>query len=184
MEKDKLKRLKIIICLIIIVVSLVTGIRLLVFFREIKLPTLNYTNSEYLYAFDKLYKDFDFNMPSKTKQEYKEQLENELNFKHYIYFERNPNFNGWQNVVIPTIIINEELSEYDYCRILTHEIMHFKKFSANETYVSFETFKYLYENECEYLHNVGVLYGINQVYNHSGGEYDISGLIVNYLTNN
>lgn len=183
MEKGKFKRLKIIIWLIVLVLSLVTGIRLLVFFRDIKLPILNYTQSEYLCAFDKLYKDFDFKMPSLTKQEYREQLENKLNFQNYIYFECNSSFNGWQNVIIPTIIINENLSEYDYCRTLTHEMMHFKKFSANEKYISFETFKYLYENECEYLHNVGVLYGLNKIYGSHSGEYDVSGLIVNYLTN-
>ena len=78
------------------------------------------------------------------------------------------------------IVIDSEISGYKYCETFVHEALHLKKFSGNETYISFETFRYMYETK--ELKNVAVCYGLEQIYGEFYEEYNVAHLIVDYLT--
>lgn len=118
----------------------------------------------------------------KTKEEYRSFIEKDLGVNFYIYSEKNLyDYAGKTYPLIRLIIIDESISGYKYCETFVHEAIHLKEFIGQEDYVCFETFKYLYESE--ELHSVGVWYGISQIYGFYNGEYDVSHLIVDYLTN-
>lgn len=107
-----------------------------------------------------------------------------MNLSMYIYCESRLGelYKGITSPIFRTIIIDEELKGYDYCETFAHEAIHLKYIVDNERYVCFETFKYLYENDK--LHDVGVWYGYNQITRgHTLVEYDISDLVIDYLTN-
>ena len=138
---------------------------------------------DYYSAINILEKGYESTFVSMTKEEYRQFVENDLGLHCYIYSEKHINgFAGKTYPMIRLIVIDPDVSGYKYCETFVHEAIHLKEFIGQEDYVSFQTFKYLYESEK--LHNVGVLYGLSQIYGSYEGEYNVSHLIVDYLTKN
>ena len=114
-----------------------------------------------------------------SKQEIRVLLENELDFKNYVYKEGNTK--NYSVAMFRYINVDKDLDVEQYCIVLCHEMCHIKYFTANERYTQFMAFKSLYESDNEELKNVGAWFGIyvlNRMYNET---YDCSKLIIDYL---
>lgn len=152
--------------------------------RDKEVPCFNWTYKEYYNACDILYKDLYNNVCNFTNEQYREYIEKDLNLKFYIYKEddliNTLGLDGNTNAILRTIWIDETLTDTEYCETFVHEAMHLKKCIKNETYVCYETFKYLYEDEV--LHNVGVVYGWQQMNKSEPSEYNIREQVIYYLT--
>ena len=185
----KLDRLdKTILTLSIMIVSLLLGMLTsqLILYRKVNMPESEYSVYDYRTAFYMLQDDYEYIPPSqqKDKKYYRETIEDLISLGPYLYFEVGMNgHDGASLVGLRTIIMNKNITDHEqYCVAFTHEVMHTKKFHGYEPYIIFETFKFLYESENEYLHNAGVRYGLDMLYGYYDGEYDCPGYIINYLT--
>lgn len=117
-----------------------------------------------------------------TNRHYRTVVEKDIGVHLYFYKETQlKGFAGKCFGAIRLILIDEDLSGDAYCITLAHEMMHLKKMRKQESYICFETFKYLYESSL--MHNTGVWYAIRQLEGAYRGEYNISNQIVDYLTN-
>lgn len=179
---DKAEKWLVGILIFCIILLLGQGIAILVFNRKIDMPVYIHTTRDYYTAYAIL--ETDYELPqSQTDEEYRETIAKEAGLGLYFYAEKNlgNEYNGATLAVIRTIIIDERLAGEEYCMVFTHETMHLTKYSSNETYISFETFKFLYESADKYLHNAGVLYGLKQLQGYYRGEYNCHDYIINYL---
>lgn len=178
------KLAKIFTSIILLCVLILTylGILSLIFFRKKDMPFSLVTANNCYEAFILLKKEYNIAEPEINKREYRNFIEQDIGLKFYIYVEKNINseYVGITYATIRTIIIDKNVFGYEYCVTFAHEAIHLKQFIGQENYVCFETFKYLYESEK--LHSVGVWYGIKQLEGYYNGDYNISGEIVNYLT--
>lgn len=181
MAKSKLDKLIAILLLMCLTIGVYLGVVCVVFFRNKQLPLQVYSQVNYLNAYDFLIREYDDKCNSESKEYYKDLIEKDLGMSFYIYKEMQIECSGKAYPTIRTIVIDDDVTGYDYCMVLAHEIMHIKLFIKQEDYVCYETFKYLYESE--ELHNVGVWYALRQLNGYYSREYNISGHIVNYLTN-
>lgn len=153
-----------------------------IYYREIDMPVVIYTPNEYNKVLADLWSEYIPLNTQRTNQEYKELIEEELDLNFYIYCEKDLKWNdGLELKPIRTIIIDNDLSGYEYCLNFIHEAMHFKRLSANETYIHFETFKYLYENEDIELHNFGVRFAIKQLRGDYKEDYNCHDQIIGYF---
>lgn len=168
----------------LIIILVIVNIYLLgigvAFNRDIRVPVVFPQQSQYTMAWNILNEDFE--EPTKTDDELRDVIAKDLGLKLYFYKEKPmQDYAGKTYVTIRLILMDIDANGFEYAQVFTHEVMHLKKMVANEKWVCFETFKYLYEHE--ELHNVGVWYGQKQLQGCYGGEYNIADLIVNYLTN-
>ena len=117
-----------------------------------------------------------------THEEYRRYVEESLDFRFYIYKEKDlqSGYNGRAYPIIRTILLDKDLSDYEYCQTFVHEVIHIKQCIKDETYVCYETFKFLYEDDV--LHNVGVVYGWQQMNKMYKDEYNIQEQVIYYLT--
>lgn len=169
----------IIICIIILLFLLSCT---LIFERKKDLPYRNLMPRDYRNAIQLLEKSYIKDYKPKTKEEYRKFIESDMGVHFYIYTEKDMvDYAGKIYPLARLIIIDTDTDGYKYCETFAHEAIHLKEFIGQEDYVTFQTFKYLYESE--ELHNVGVWYGLSQVYGCYSGEYNVSHLIVDYLTN-
>lgn len=121
-----------------------------------------------------------------TKQEIRTLLEDELDFRFYIYKEGEVKVttnSAYSIALLRYIKVDMDKCGRvdDYCIALCHEMCHIKYFTGNEIYTQFMTFKTLYESDNETLHDIGVWFGVyilNRCYTQN---YDCSQLIINYL---
>lgn len=120
-----------------------------------------------------------------SKEQVREELEDEMDFHMYIYSEGQARNGGISIALIRYIRVDaENLDIENYCYTLCHEICHIKYFTGNEIYTNFMTFKTLYESENGELKKIGAIFGIyvlNGMFNH---DYDCSYLIIEYIMNN
>lgn len=183
MAKSKLDKIIKILISICLVVCMYLGVVGILWFRDINLP---YTIDGYVnrdMVLKSLYDDYVSLNATYNKRANRRFLANDLGVHLYFYTEANlRKYNGLCYGAIRLIVIDKDLSGMQYCVTLTHEMMHLKKMSKKESYICFETFKYLYESED--MHNVGVWYAIKQLEGAYSGEYNVSNQIVDYLTNN
>jgi hypothetical protein len=151
--------------------------------RDITMPYRNLMPSDYNKAVEILRKEnknpsFDW---LNSKKEYREFIAKDLGIGLYFYSEKKMvGYYGKTYPIARVIVIDSEISGYKYCETFVHEALHLKKFSGNETYISFETFRYMYETK--ELKNVAVCYGLEQIYGEFYEEYNVAHLIVDYLT--
>ena len=181
---DKLD--KILITLIVICVGVLLGeiTACIIFFRRVDMPDASYSMDDYYASIYTLYNEYDASLNNQQhKNYYRNMIEDQAKFGPYLYLETHMDDNsGLAILMLRTIVIDKDITNVEtYCMVFAHEVMHFKTFHGNETYVSFETFKFLYESDDPYLHNVGVKYGLQQLYGYYGGEYDCHNYIINYL---
>jgi hypothetical protein len=182
MAKNRLSKIVAFILLICVVVLVYLGSTSVIFFRKKYMPLQLYSQVDYHKAFNKLLKEYNSDEKINSKSWYRSKIEQDFNFKFYFYKERNiEDYDGLAYFTIRTIVIEKDLNEYQYCKTFAHEVLHLKLFIQQEDYICYETFKYLYESE--ELHNVGVWYGLQQLRGCYSGKYNISGHVVNYLTN-
>ena len=182
---SKVEKFCISIIILCVLVLIYLGTCAILFFRNREIPYVTYTQLDYYNVVDKLYlESYNGNNKALSNSSYKKTLEQELNPQLYIYKEKNAHkqYAGLTLPIIRTIIIDSEIDGYDYCLTLTHEIMHLNHFIANERYICFETFKFLYENEK--LHDVGVWYAYKQLTVIYSKDYYIADLVIDYLTKN
>lgn len=149
------------------------------FKRKVEVPVVFPQQHDYLMAYQILNEEC--KELTKTDDELRYMIAKDLGLKLYFYNEKSmKDYAGKTYVTIRLILMDIDANGFEYAQVFTHEVMHLKKMVANESWVCFETFKYLYEHE--ELHNVGVWYGQRQLQGCYYGEYNISDLIVNYLT--
>ena len=154
--------------------------------RKIEMPIVLYTYYDYNQALQTLNKDYEPVYSFSSNQELKSLIEQESGIKFYLYREKDikGNDGGLSFPPIRTIVVDEELEGYAYCRVFAHEVMHIQKCSIQENYIEFATFKFLYESKNEELHNFGVWYGIQELLGCNNFSHNICGNIINYLTKN
>lgn len=155
------------------------GITSRILYRRVDMPCNKYTYSNYVEAYNILENQKIPNLKILTKDEYKSRID----VKKHIYLEANTR-TCYAFPQINTIIMDNSLEGHAYCVFLAHEKIHITKYSANETYVYFETFKFLYESNDTYLKQAGITYGLQQLNDLYFDEKDVKGQIINYLTNN
>lgn len=151
--------------------------------RDMGLKFVKPTMSDYYNAYNKLWLESNKNICLMTDEEYKQYVENDMGIHFYIYTERdNISKAGLTNCFSRQIIMNSKLTGYEYCRVFVHEMLHLKYISADEKYIAFETFKYLYNDDK--LHDIGVSYGMAQIEGKFYGDQNSREYIVDYLTKN
>jgi hypothetical protein len=155
---------------------------IIIFNRDVATPNTISNYKQYYNAVDILRKELYENVCEFTNEEYREYIEKDMGLKFYIYKEIDlkDNYYGKAYPIIMTMFLDKDLEGYDYCETFVHEAIHLKQIVADETYVCYETFKYLYEDEV--LHNVGVVYGWKQMNKSTPNEYNIQEQVVYYLT--
>lgn len=152
--------------------------------RPINVSTNEYKYLQHNIVREMLYDELSMlSSPTKNKREWKFLLEDSLHFKHYHYSETDlPSpINGKSNKFLRTIVIDENINNITYVSTLTHEILHIKLFTSNETYVCYETFKFLYTNINEELRYAGIVYALGVFNGMYGDEYDITNQITHYF---
>jgi hypothetical protein len=155
---------------------------IIIFNRDVAAPDTISNYAQWYKALDILKKDLYKDVCNFTNDEYKEYVEDDLGLNFYIYKETDlhDGFNGKAYPIIRTIFIDRDVKGYEYCITFVHEAIHIKECIADETYVCYETFKFLYEDEV--LHNVGVVYGWQQMNKYEPNEYNIREQVIYYLT--
>lgn len=86
---------------------------------------------------------------------------------------------GHTNIQSHKIYMNPEIKRYQYAWIYTHEIFHNTFYTTNERFVEFETFKFLFDNENDYLRYSALNWLKN--FNTDSVEYDIRYYAYGYL---
>ena len=162
MARNKLKRISIFLFCLTIIIIIIFGTSNILLFRNIKMPVSANSFYNVKEAFNILDKEYNQDKNEKSESYYRNFLEKDLGVGLYFYKEINTSkYNGICYPMIRLIVIDVDITGYQYCLTLTHEFMHLKKFILQDNYTCFETFKYLYESK--ELHNIGVWYGRRQL---------------------
>lgn len=182
-KSDKFPKWLIAFLIVEAILVLYTLVVMIMFFRIIEVPTEPYSNEEYNQVLNLLNSDYEQSTPQRTDDEYKRVIEEQLGLSMYIYTEKDlgNSTDGITHILVRLITIDSTIEGYEYCLAFTHEALHLKTCSKNETYICTETFKFLYENEDEELHNIGVWYARQQLMDLYIGEYNIKNYIINYI---
>lgn len=100
----------------------------------------------------------------------------------HFYKEKQIDDYGRSIILYRKVEINTDLSIEDYVITYTHELTHLKYCTLNETWVSYKTFKTLYESGNAELRYIALNYA-NEVLrgNWQGTEYDCGYYILKYL---
>lgn len=103
----------------------------------------------------------------------------------HLYFEidiKEEGLNGRAIMMLRTVQIDKGLSIHDYIITYTHELIHLKKLTGNETYCSYMTFVHLYESGDAELRYHALIYA-NDVLGgeFKGTDYDCGYYILEYL---
>lgn len=181
--KDKIIFRVVIVILILCIMVLGWFLSIiLIFNRDVDYPNTISNYEQYYKARDILRNELYEDVCSFTNDEYREYIEKSIGLKFYIYKEKDLNngFNGKAYPIIRAIFIDKDIVGYKYCETFAHEAIHIKECVGNETYVCYETFKFLYEDEV--LHNVGVVYGWEQMNKSKPSQYNIREQVIYYLT--
>ena len=103
----------------------------------------------------------------------------------HLYFEidiKEEGLNGRAIMMLRTVQIDKGLSIHDYIITYTHELIHLKKLTGNETYCAYKTFVYLYESGDAELRYHALVYA-NKVLSgeFKGTDYDCGYYILDCL---
>ena len=181
--KDKIifRVVSVILLLCVLILGYCVAV-IIVFNRDKEVPNTISNYQQYYKAVDILREELYDNTCNFTKKGYREYIEKDIGIKAYIYKETDlkDGLNGKAYPIIRTVFIDRNIEDYEYCITFVHEVIHIKECIANETYVCYETFKYLYEDDV--LHNVGVIYGWQQMNKCTPNEYNIQEQVIYYLT--
>lgn len=157
---------------------------LAVLYRPICL-SYNYTEQDLRVAIKHLYSQYNYyHKYSLSNEEYKARVDNELNTHNYKLVTKDLSryeLGGFSANLINTIYIDDDLNDYNFCKTLTHEILHWQTSSSNERYINYLTFKTLYNSNDPELKNVGIRFGITKLEQTTKNKYWCKDLIINYL---
>lgn len=184
MRENKLKTFMMVLISLMVVIVLYTIAVCSIFYRKIDMPIMVAVPSDYNKVYNQLVREYDYDMEyERGKEQYKNMIEEQLGLKAYMYLEKSIciDYDGYMIAGIRLMVVDKDLSLYDYCVVFAHESLHFTKFSSNDTYINYEVFKFLYENEDEELKNIGIDFAIRQLAGKYGGRYNCSSYIVNYF---
>lgn len=102
----------------------------------------------------------------------------------HTYKEKQIDGYGRSIILYRKVEINTNLDIEDYVITYTHELMHIKYCTENETWVSYKTFKTLYESENAELKYIALNYANKVLSGYwQGTEYDCGYYILKYLNN-
>ena len=130
-----------------------------------------------------LQEEYEYVNFNRTKQDYRELIEDDFNCHLYIYKEKDlpEGIDGQCQPIFRTITIDINADNFFYCCAFAHEMIHLTGYIQQENYVNFQTFRYLYEHEDEELHNYGIKMGILSLSGAFPQEYDCNGEIIDYI---
>ena len=118
-----------------------------------------------------------------NKKETKKQVES-LYKTLYWYLELDINHDGLTNIGLRMVVINPNVSPEMYGYVLAHELTHLKYRVGNESWVSFEAFKTLYESGIDELKQSALYYADKVMSGWYCGDYNIGYYILEYLEAN
>ena len=124
-----------------------------------------------------------------SKKELKVLVEDNIHFTSYLYIEVTNLWDihaGLTSIPTHTVMVLKNLNNMEYVETLTHEIIHLKYCTSNETFTNFMTFKYLYESDNQYLKFASREMAMNILYDDysSAKQYDCGYYIIKYLEDN
>lgn len=152
------------------------GITAAILNKTKELPSNHYTYYDYCYAYNTLEVQQNTTLRPLSNAEYRKKL----NITRHIYVEISSN-KSYSLPQLNIILMQNNLEGHSYARLLTHEMLHIRKYSGDDRYIQLETFKYLYHSNDEHLKQVGITFGLNMLNEKYDNEYDIKGNLINYL---
>ena len=177
-----MKRLIILLILSLIIITYNITVLILFNTRYYEYDYCKYTyNENVYYSLEKEYYSITCEKLDKTycKQLICEDIDN--NFYLLIDFI-NMNRLGMTQPISRTIFVDSNCSTEEYILALTHEMLHLKYLTGNETFVNFQTFKYLYEHENLFFKKIGIRFAIEILMcGYEGNVYDCSYYIIEYF---
>lgn len=100
----------------------------------------------------------------------------------HTYKEKQIDGYGRSVILFRKVEINVDLDVEDYVVTYTHELTHLKYLTENETWVSYKTFKTLYESGNAELRYIALNYANNVLRGYwQGTEYDCGYYLLNYF---
>lgn len=186
MVKSLIKRCLIVILIVTYIILGYCGAIYLISNRNITLDVCPYTKEQKQAVLDKLWSEKqtckrDYTM---TTLDWRILLADDLNLHCYIYAEEDlPGSTvGLADIYTRKITMDVEREDVGYIKTFVHEVLHIKLCTLNERYVTYETFKFLYNHTNSHVRLAGIVYAKDQL---DGGyrntKYDISELIMYYF---
>ncbi len=153
------------------------------FQRRMPVEYIEIEDYEIQLASDYLKSQYQLCTTSRTNMEYKQIIEKDFNCSFYIYKEAflPETVDGQCQILIRTITMNESINGFFYCSAFAHEMIHLTEYIAQENYVEFQTFKYLYEHYDPEFHNFGIQLALHCFAGGYPVEYNCSSQIIDYL---
>ena len=91
------------------------------------------------------------------------------------------NVDGVSMTLLNRVYIDDDVKGINYCMTLCHEILHYVYSSDNERYISFMTFKVLYESNDSDLRNASMKWAYDKLKKINDKTYDCKDLLINYF---
>lgn len=149
------------------------GITLRVKYWCPKLEVKEYTESTH----------FEYNLATDyTIDEIKQLIDNDFKVL-YFYKVENLYAGGITNMqlrIVKVDTMSTRLKPY-YAYVLAHELTHLKYMNGDECWTEFNAWKYLYESDNDFLHNVGLWKANSITQSKNGDAYDCGCYILEYL---
>ena len=175
---------RLIILLIVSLTILTYNVTVLILFktRYYEYDYCEYTYNENVYCLLKR-EYYSINCEKLDKPNCKQLICEDMKNEFYLLIDFiNMNRLGMTQPILRTIIVDSDCSIEDYVLTLTHEMLHLNFFTGNETFVNFQTFKYLYEHENLFFKKIGIRFSIEILMGGYGGNaYDCSYYIIEYF---
>jgi hypothetical protein len=147
-------------------------------------PKFSYTQEDLDFARNYLWKKHDPYVNPTTNDVYKKKIDNLLTPHPYKLKIKNLNWFKSDGVAVTffnTIYIDDDVKGINYCITLTHEILHYQYSSDTERFISYMTFKVLYESNDKHLSNASMKWAYTKLGLTETSKYDCKDLIINYL---
>ena len=121
---------------------------------------------------------------TRTRKDYRTIIEKDFNCRLYFYNETDlpDGIDGQCQPLFRTITMDSYIDNFYYCSAFAHEMIHLTGYIQQENYVTYQTFKYLYEHEDPEFHNFGIRVGLHCLTNSYPSEYDCIGEVIDYIT--
>lgn len=177
------RTIKITVCLsCVIIIVLMSSYALLI--RRMPIMTgYDCTDEQTKNAIIKLQQEYVPMESTRTRADYRKIIEDDFNCRFYFYREADlpEGVDGQCQPLFRTITMDSYIDNFFYCSAFAHEMIHLTSYIEQENYVTYQTFKYLYEHNDPELHNFGVKVGLLCLYNAYPTEYDCNGEVIGYL---
>ena len=120
---------------------------------------------------------------NRTREDYRKIIEKDMNCTFYIYKEEDleEGIDGQCSLLFRTITIDSYIDNFYYCSAFAHEVIHLKNLIAQENYVTYMTFKYLYEHPDPEFHSFGIRVALHCLQGGYPQEYACAGEVIEYL---